>query len=130
MAYCPQSNPQPLGNFTVTTPGVPVQITLALQSTAAGPGYVVNSPTDAVLCQQILITASPITHTGAGNTGNIYFGSKGMVKATLAGVIAVIQPGQSFTLTQNVANNVYDANLLYLDSDTASDGAFGALFTV
>lgn len=130
MAYTAQSNPQPLGNFTVSSPGTPVQITLTLQSTAAGSGYIVGSATDAVLCQQILLTASPITHTGAGNTGAVYFGSVGMNKSTLAGVIGVIQPGQSFTLTQNMAQNVFDANKLYLDADNAGDGAYGAIFTV
>lgn len=130
MSYTPQSNPQPLGNVTVATPGVPVQITLTLQSTSAGSGNIVNASTNKVDCQQILITASPITHSGEGNTGAVYLGTSTMVRATLAGVIAVIMPGQSFPLTQNVAQNVFDANKLYIDADTASDGIFGALFTL
>lgn len=129
MAYCPQSNPQALGNVTVTNPGTPVQITLTLQSTTAGSGHVVNSTTDAVLCQQISIVASPITHSGSGNIGAVYLGSATMVRATLAGVIAVIQAGQSYPLSQNVANNVFDANKLYIDADNAGDGVYGALFT-
>lgn len=130
MAYCPQSNPQPLGNVTVATPGTPVQITLTLQSTAAGSGNIVGSATDPVLCNLVSIITSPITHSGAGNTGKIYFGSQGMVRATLAGVIAVLSPGQSIPMTVNVALNAFDANKLYLDADNAADGCYGSLFTV
>ena len=124
------SNPQALGNVTVTTPGTPVQITLALQSTASGSGFVVNSATDQVLCNLISILASPITHSGAGNTGNIFIGSKNMVRATLAGVYAVISATGSFSWTVNVAVNAFDANTFWLDSDTAGDGLYGSLFTI
>ena len=130
MAYTPVSNPQALGNFTVTTPGTPVQITLALQSLAAGSGYVVGSSTDAVLCNLISIITSPITHSGAGNTGKIYLGSKNMVRSTLAGVYAVLSQGQSIPLTVNVALNAFDANQIYIDADNAGDGAYGSLFTI
>ncbi len=130
MAYTPQLNPQPLGNVLVATPGTPVQITLTLQSTAAGSGNVVNASTDEVLCNKINIISSTITHTGAGNTGKIYLGSSAMVRATLAGVIAVIAPGGSYSITTNVNLNAYDANKLYLDADTANDGAYGSIDTV
>ncbi len=53
-----------------------------------------------------------------------------MVKATGAGVIAVLLPGQSFTITNNVGMNIYDLNKLYLDSDTASDGCIGSIDTI
>lgn len=130
MAYCPQSNPQALGNVTVATPGTPVQITKTLQSTAAGSGNIVGSSTDPVLCNLISIITSPITQAGGGNTGKVYIGSSGMVRATLAGVIAVLSPGQSIPLTINVALNAFDANKLYVDADTANDGIYGSLFTV
>jgi len=124
------SNPQALGNVTVTTPGTPVQITLTLQSTAAGSGFVVNSATDQVLCNLININASPITHTGAANTGKIYIGSKNMVRATLAGVYAVIPATGSFSWTINVALNAFDVNTFWMDADNSGDGCFGSLFCV
>jgi hypothetical protein len=130
MAYTPQLNPQPLGNVTVTTPGTPVQITLALQSTAAGSGNVVNAATDKVLVNKISLIASPITHTGAGNTGNVYFGSRTMNRSTLSGVIGIIAPTGSFSITTNVNLNAYDANALYIDADNAGDGVYGSLDTI
>ena len=130
MAYCPQSSPQPLGNVLVATPGAPVQITATLQATAAGSGNIVNSSTDIVPVKMISIIASPITHAGAGNTGKIYFGVQGMVRATLAGVIAVLSPGQSIPVTVGDSVNPLDANTLYIDADNAADGIYGSLMTL
>lgn len=130
MAYTPQSNPQALGNVTVATSGTPVQITATLQATAAGSGFIVQSPNDAVLCNLIGLSASPITHTGTGNTGAVYIGSRFMVRATLAGVIAILYPGQSIPISVNVALNAFDANQLWVDADVSGDGIFGSLFTI
>lgn len=129
MAYTAQLNPQPLGNVTVTTPGTPVQITKTLQATVVGSGFMCLS-TDIVACNKLVLIASPISQAGAGNTGNIYIGSSTMVRATLAGVIAVIPPGGSYSITNNVSMNIYDANKLYVDSDTASDALYGSIDTV
>ncbi len=130
MSYTPQLNPQPLGNVTVATPGTPVQITTTLQATAVGSGNIVNSSTDIVACNKISLIASTITHAGAGNTGLVYFGAQGMVRATLAGVLGLVYPGGSYSLVTNVNLNEYDANKLYIDADTAGDGVFGFLDTV
>lgn len=130
MAYTSQNQPQPLGNVLVPSPGTPVQITATLQTTAAGSGYIVGSPTDDVPCKMISIISSPITHTGAGNTGSIYFGVKGMVKATLAGVIAVLTPGQSIPVTVQDTVNPMDANKFYVDADNANDGFYGSILTL
>ncbi len=129
MAYCPQSAPQPTGPVTVPTPGTPVQLTQFMQTITVGSGKMCVA-TDAVLCNKIVITASPYTQAGAGNTGNVYVGQQTMVKATGAGVIAVLLPGQSFTITNNVGMNIYDLSKLYLDADTASDGVMGAIDTI
>lgn len=130
MAYNSLAVPQWLGNVVVASPGTPVQITNVLQATSNGSGNIVGSATDPVLCNQVNINASPITHTGAGNTGKIYFGTKNMVRATLVGVYAVISPGQGFQMTNNVALNIFDANQLYLDADTAGDAGYGSIVTV
>ncbi len=130
MAYTPQNNPQPLGNVLVATPGTPVQITSTLQATAAGSGNIVGSATDIVPCKMVSISASPITHTGTGNTGRLYLGTRTMVKATLAGVIAIIYPGQTIPITVGDSVNPLDANTLWIDADTAGDGFFGSLYTL
>ncbi len=130
MAYTPQHNLQPLGNVLVASPGTPVQITATLQATAAGSGYIVGSSTDIVPCKMVSIIASPITQAGAGNTSKIYFGVKGMVKATLAGVIAVLSPGQSIPVTVQDSVNPLNANDFYVDADTANDGFYGSLLTL
>lgn len=129
MAYVCQSTPQPIGPVTVTTPGTPVQLTAFMQTITVGSGTMCVA-TDAVLCNKISITASPYTHTGVGNTGAVYIGQQGMVKATGAGVIAVIYPGQSFSITNNVGMNIYDLSKLYIDADTAADGCIGAIDTI
>ena len=119
-----------LGNVTVATPGTPVQVTTTLQATAAGSGYVVQSPNDAVLCNLMSFITSTIAHSGAGNTSKIYIGSKNMVRATLAGVYAVLSPGSSIPFTVNVALNAFDANQFWVDADTAGDGLYGSIFSV
>lgn len=129
MAYTPQSVPEPIGPVTVPTPGTPVQLTTFMQTITVGSGKMCVA-TDAVLCNKISLTASPYTHSGVGNTGAVYVGQQSMVKATGAGVIAVIYPGQSFAITNNVGMNIYDLSKLYLDSDTASDGIIGSLDTI
>lgn len=130
MAYTPQSNPMALGNVTVATPGTPVQVTATLQATAAGSGFIVQSPTDAVLCNLLSFVTSTITHSGAGNSGPIYIGTRFMVRSTLAGVYAVLKPGQSIPFTVNVALNAFDANQFWVDADNAGDGLYGSAFTI
>lgn len=128
-SYTTQLNPQPFGNVVVVTPGTPVQIAanlpgLGVISSAQNPqtGFL----SDPVPCNKVLILASPITHAGAGNTGKIYIGMATMVRATLAGVIAVIPAGQSFPLTNNVGLNIYQFQNLFMDADTAGDGCYGS----
>lgn len=129
MAYLAQSVPQPIGPVTVPTPGTPVQLTQFMQTITVGSGKMCTA-TDAVLCNKISIIASPYTHTGAGNTGKIFIGQQSMVKATGAGVIVVLFPGQSFSITNNVGMNIYDLNNLWMDADTASDGCIGSIDTI
>lgn len=135
MAYLPLSNLQPLGSVTVTTPGTPVRITTGLLSTVNAAntvsGFVLDAATDVVAANKINVYPSPITHAGAGNTGNIYLGLAGMVRATLAGVIYVMAKTSSgYSFTNNVGLNTYQAQNLYIDADTAGDGISGVLETV
>lgn len=106
----------------VTVPGTPVRLITALVS--AG---IITAATDIVQVNKISISASVISQAGAGNTGNIYIGTPTMVKATLAGVVAVIAPGGSWGITNNVGMNVYEFQNWYVDADTANDAATGSI---
>ena len=53
-----------------------------------------------------------------------------MVKATLAGVIAVLTPGQSIPVTVQDTVNPMDANKFYVDADNANDGFYGSILTL
>jgi hypothetical protein len=121
-------NPQPFGNVTVAVPGTPVQLCANL------PGLGVMSShknpytglyDDPVPCNKFTIIASPITQAGAGNSGLIYIGTQNMVRATLAGVLFTVQPGQAWPVTNNVGMNTYQFQNLFMDSDNAGDGCFG-----
>lgn len=127
--YTPQLNPQPIGNVNVAVPGTPVQLTLTMQSITVGSGTMCAAA-DPVLFNKFSVITSTITHSGAGNTGNVYIGSATMVRATLAGVIVVLQPGTNWNIANNVSMNIYDLSKLYIDGDTAGDGVYGAIDTV
>ena len=124
MAYTPQSNPQPTGAVTVTTPGAPVQLTKAMQSVVVGSGYMVGSSSDIVPCNKINLNAIP------ANVGSVYIGQQTMVRATLAGVIAVLAKNTGVSITNNVSMNIYDLSKLYVDADNGSDGIYGSIDTV
>lgn len=127
MSLTLQSNPAPLGNIVVATPGTPVRITVNLP-TFTPP--VTAAVTDEVPANAMYLASSPISQTGAGNIGSCYVGSKTMVRATLVGVIGIIPSGQSFQITCNVALNVFDLSQLYLDADNANDACFGSFVTI
>lgn len=119
--------PQPFGNVTVATPGTPVQLAINFPNFTPA---VTTAVTDQVYCNKINIITSSISQTGAGNTGNVYIGQSNMVRATLVGVIAVLSPGQSFPVTNNVSMNIYPFDQYYVDADTAGDGVYGSIDTV
>lgn len=91
---------------------------------------VAGAANDHVPCNKISLVTSPITHSVAGNTGKVYIGTSAMVRATLAGVIAVLAPGAAVSLTNNVSLNTYAFELWYMDADTAGDGVYGTIETV
>ena len=122
MALTVQFNPQPFGNVAVVTPGTPVPLAFNLPNLSP----VVAQLTDHIPCNKININTSTISHTGAGNTGKIYIGIQGMVRATLAGVIFVLSPGQSVSVTTNVNMNIYQFDQWYIDADNAGDSCYGS----
>jgi hypothetical protein len=56
-----------------------------------------------------------------GNAGQVYIGSLGMNKATSAGVMKILQPGESWSITHNVGLNVFHVQDFYVDADNNGD---------
>ncbi len=112
-------NPQPVNLVKVATPGVPVQFT----STTTGAGGNFNRNDD--------LSSNKIEFNAHGdNIGRIYIGRQNMVRGTLAagdqtGVIKILEPGQSWSLTHNVGLNKYHAADYFIDADNAGDGVYG-----
>ena len=131
MATTIQFNPQPLGAVTVVTPGTKVRLTINLLSADPTTGKVVTtSATDSVPCNKIGLAANPLSQGGAGNTGKVYVGSQSMNKTTLLGVVAIISPGGSYTISNNVSMDIYDASKWFVDADTAGDSIYGSIDVV
>lgn len=133
MAYTPQFNPQPIGAVTVVTPGTPVQLTATLQTVnrpTGQSGKIVDSASDSVPTNKIFLSANPLAHSGAGNTGKVYIGQQTMDKTTLVGVVAVIPAGGTWSITHPVGLNVYQFDKWYVDADNASDSVYGEIDTI
>ena len=127
MATTIQYNPQPLGAVTVVTPGTKVRLTINLLTADPTTGKVVTTAaTDSVPCNKIGLAANPLSQAGAGNTGKVYIGSQSMSRTTLLGVVAIILPGGSYSITNNVSMNIYDASQWYVDADNAGDSIYGS----
>jgi hypothetical protein len=91
---------QAIGKVLVANAGTPVQLSVST-----------------LRCCWLSVTPNPT------NTGNLYLGTKNMVKATGVGVIAVIpktaNPFQIFTNGMAI-----DPEDLWLDADNANDFAY------
>lgn len=115
------TNPFPLGRVTVAAAGTPVSIL------ANFPTFTGNADNGKDLyCNKLIIWGLPSLPSVpfAGNTGNVYVGSKTMNKVTLAGVIAIVPPGGSFTLQHDVGMNKYHVGDFWVDVDTNGEGCY------
>lgn len=106
-----------LGAITVPTPGTPVQATNGLPN-----------PSAYKLCHGIMIEALPT------NVGKLYVGLFGMVKGTYVGVLAVLPAPTtnsypSWSASIGYAPNAIEVTQVYLDADSANDGAIISLVT-
>lgn len=106
------------GKVVVVTSGTPVQVpsTLLLPASSGTIGAGGLSTVHAFVVQTL-----------AGNTGKIYVGLAGMVKATLAGVLVVLPvptanliPTFSVSLTE--AANALSLTDLWFDADNSGEG--------
>ena len=53
--------------------------------------------------------------------GQVYIGYAGMNRTTYAGVLKVLQPGESWSITHNVGLNVLPVKDFYLDGAASND---------
>jgi hypothetical protein len=99
-----------LGKIAVSTPGTPVRVTLSIP-------YAKSTSLHAIMFE-----ADP------ENTGNVYIGRAGMVRATRAGVYAMLAVPTAnffptFSVALTIAPNGLSSDEFYIDADVAGDGA-------
>ena len=123
----------PLGNIIVAAAGTPVNIMSLVDSTLrdapetgtqTAVGYEFTNRAQQIIFQAFKAGAGPPSL--AVNTGNIYIikkGGSGSLNATDKGaIIAVLTPGQTFTLASAPLNrNVFSPYEYYIDADTTND---------
>lgn len=126
----------PLGVIVVPTPGTPVNIMSLVDSSLVNAPEAATSATSneyTVVAQQIFFQAfiagaAPPKLTAS--TGNVYVIMKpiGGGAGDTGVVISVIPSGQSLSIGSAALNrNVFNPYEIYLDVDTASDGAIVSL---
>lgn len=103
-----------LGRVRIVTPGVLVRVT-------------VNQPVPSAryACHGVMFQALP------SNVGNVYIGLSGLVRATLAQVLAVlaiptVNSFPTFSAALTLAPNAVQLQDLYIDADNANDGVIVA----
>lgn len=75
-------------------------------------------------CNKVLIQALP----GGTATDYVYLGLSGLNKTTGAGVVAVLQPGQSAVIGDERDSNVIDPTTLVVDSVSGRAVVTGLLY--
>lgn len=95
--------------------------------TASSTPLVTNVPAPSgtqLLCNKVLVQALP-----SGNaTDYVFLGLGGLNKATGAGVVAVLQPGQSAVIGDERDSNVIDPSALAVDSVSGHAAVTGLLY--
>lgn len=92
------------------------------KTTVAAAGTPVPLITPTNITRAKWLTIQPIST----NTGNIYIGNKGMVKATLAGVLAILVPtAPPFPIF--VDGPSLNAEDIYIDGDTTGNAVVSGL---
>ena len=99
----PRWNPMPLGALTVTA-GTPVSV-LANYPTYTG----------------LVANKVDFQNMNSPGVGQVYIGYSGMNTTTFEGVLKVLQPGESWSLTHNVGLNVIPVKDLVVDGASSGD---------
>lgn len=128
----------PLGLITVATSGSPVNIMSVVDSANTdAPGTATPGTAGAAEyspnCQQIIFTAIKSTGPVVDNTGAIYVvrapvGTGTGNKADTGAIVAIIQPGGTFTLGgPPAARQEFSPYRYWIDADTNGDGCIPVL---
>lgn len=112
MPFFLTSNPFSLGQI-IATPGTPQSV---LNNFPAAKGT--KTPINMIAFQ-----------SHPNNSGNCYVGSASMNKVNLSGVLRVLQPGDSWSVGDNMAGNIINLDTLYVDADNPSSGILAVAYT-
>jgi hypothetical protein len=121
MAYNALTKPIPLGKLAPAS-GTPIRLTANLVGSLVDPFLPygnVNSGND-LLVNKLEIKAD------TGNAGKVYIGFSGLNRATYAGVIRALDPGESWPLSDIARGNVYYLGQMFVDVDNTNDFCSGS----
>lgn len=123
MAYSLTFKPETLGKLGPTS-GTPIAITANLLNSTDGYKASGNTdPSNDLYGNKITIQAS------GANTGILYVMKSGGSRTTLAGVIATLNAGDSWSIGDYNRVNVYRAGAFFVDVDTTGDYCYGIVDT-
>lgn len=111
----------PVGLLPIPSPGTPIQLSSVFINTDVWPG-----PASETTCRVhgVMVQSNPL----GTNSGRMYLGVEGMVKATLVNalhVLPLLANGVPYTVTASLtlAPAAIALNDLYLDADEVNDAA-------
>lgn len=118
MAYALTSKPEATGKIAPTS-GTPLSLTSNLTG-----AYGNTDPSNDLWANKISVS------TLSSNAGKVYVMKLGGSRSTLAGVLAVLTPGQSWATGDYSRSNTYHAGAFYIDVDTTGDYCYGSIDVV
>jgi hypothetical protein len=121
MAFNVATKPLSLGKLAPTS-GTPIRLTANLVGSLTDPNLPYGNAASA---NDLWVNKLEIKSVST-NSGNLYIGFAGMVKATLVNVIRVIEPGESWPLSNPVGMNTYHLGELEIDVDNTGDYGMGS----
>lgn len=124
MAYVVTFKPEPLGKIAPTS-GTPVVITTNLSGSTDG-----IKPTGNTDASNDLWGNKITIQAGSDNTGKLYVMKTGGSRTTLAGVVAVLNAGDSWNIGDYSRSNTYHPGSFFVDVDTTGDYCYGVVDTV
>jgi hypothetical protein len=120
MAYSVTFKPEPFGKLQ-PTPGTPIRATANLANSTDGlKAFGNTSVRDDLWVNKIEFKADQ------ANTGKVYIGKSGMNTTTLAGVIRVIDPGESWSVEDVMRGNNYHLGEWLVDLSVGTDFCHGS----
>lgn len=125
MAYSVPTKPIALGKLAPTA-GTPIRCTANLADVTDGAkAYGNTNPATNDLWVNKLEFKAPVA-----NAGNVFIGFSGMNTTTLAGVLRILEPGESWGFADPSRSNVYRAGDYMVDVATNGDSCHGSVDVV